>query len=132
MLYDLRTRNYSRNMTDQVQLFVVNNPMCFCTEPCHNKTLTPPLEQIYDPCNGPEDILGIDSVSEQPSSNSYTYIVRATDGFLRYLFAIPIQETDAVFIDKTPLTTNSAQHAYVLQKRNFLIGDRLRVELIVK
>ena len=91
MLAELRKRYYVPGLTEKVQEFVNNCQTCIKMKPVKNNSITPPLEPIYDPCNGPEDIMEIDLVGELPRSNGYTHILTACD-FSRYLFAIPIRK----------------------------------------
>ena len=79
-----------------MQEFVKNCQECIKAKPAKPNTLVPPLEPIYDPCNGPEDILEI--VGELPRSNGYSHILTACDYFSRYLFAIPIRKPDTKHI----------------------------------
>ena len=71
MLNELRKRLYAPNLAQKVQEYVDNCQMCIRTKPISQSKITPPLQKIYDPCNGPEDILEIDLVGELPSSNGY-------------------------------------------------------------
>ena len=71
MLSELRKRYYIQNLTEKVQVFVNNCQECIKAKPAKPNTLIPPLEPIYDPCNGPEDVLEIDLVGELPRSNGY-------------------------------------------------------------
>ena len=74
--------------------------------------MTPPLEPIYDPCNGPEDVLEIDLVGELPRSNGYSHTLTACDYFSRYLFAIPIRKPDTKSVVDALLDIFT-KHAYV-------------------
>ena len=93
-------------------MYVSNCIECIKAKPVNPKRLTPPLEKIYDPCNGPEDVLEIDLVGELPNSNGYTHILTACDYFSRYLFAVPIRKPDAKSVVKA-LMQIFTQHAYV-------------------
>ena len=44
-------------------------PRLYQSEACKFGTVTSTLEPLYDPCNGPEDVLEIDLVGELPRSN---------------------------------------------------------------
>ena len=84
----------SPNLAEKVQKFVNNCQDCIKAKPIKPISVTPPLEPIIDPCNGPEDVLEIDLVGELPRSNGYSHILTACDYFSRYLFAIPIRKPD--------------------------------------
>ena len=94
MLGELRKRYNIPNLTEKVQEFVNNCQDCIKAKPVKPNTVTPPLEPVYDPCNGPEDVLEIELVGELPRSNGYSHILTACDYFWRYLFAIPIRKLD--------------------------------------
>ena len=69
MLAELRKRfNYVPGLTEKVQEFVTNCQTCIKSKPLKNNSITPPLEPIYDPCKGHEDILEINLVGELPRS----------------------------------------------------------------
>ena len=112
MLSELRKRYYVPNLTEKVQEFVNNCQECNKTKPAKPNTLIPPLEPIYDPCNGPEDVLEIDLVGELPRSNGYSHILTACDYFSRYLFAIPIRKPDTKSVVNALLDIFT-KHAYV-------------------
>ena len=112
MLSELRKRYYVPNLTEKVQEFVNNCQECIKTKPAKPNTLIPPLEPIYDPCNGPEDVLEIDLVGELPRSNGYSHILTACDYFSRYLFAIPIRKPDTKSVVNALLDIFT-KHAYV-------------------
>ena len=74
--------------------------------------IRPPLQKIYDPCNGPTDLMEVDIVGPLPASNGFTHILTAIDVFSRYLFAVPLRKPN------TPSVVNAllsvfAKHAYV-------------------
>ena len=112
MLNELRKRIYFPNLAQRVQEFIDNCQMCIRTKPVPRSKITPPLQQIYDPCNGPEDILEIDLVGELPSSNGYTHVLTACDYFTKYLFAIPIRRPDTQSV-VSALMQIFTQHAYI-------------------
>ena len=112
MLSELRKRYYVPNLTEKVQEFVNNCQECIKTKPAKPNALIPPLEPIYDPCNGPEDVLEIDLVGELPRSNGYSQILTACDYFSRYLFAIPIRKPDTKSVVNALLDIFT-KHAYV-------------------
>ena len=97
-----------------MQRFVNNCQTCIKSKPVKSDTITPPLEPIYDLCNGPEDILEIDLVGELPRSNGYSHILTACDYFSRYLFAIPIRRPDTKSVVDALIDIFS-KHAYVPQ-----------------
>ena len=112
MLGELRKRYYIPNLTGKIQIFVNNCQECIKAKPAKPNTLIPPLEPIYDPCNGPEVVLEIDLVGELPRSNGYSHILMACDYFSRYLFAIPIRKPDTKSVVESLLDIFT-KHAYV-------------------
>ena len=67
---------------------------CMKSKSVKETQLRPPLQKIYDPCDGPEDLLEIDIVGPLPTSNGFTHILTAVDVFSRYLFAVPLKRPD--------------------------------------
>ena len=112
MLSELRKRYYIPNLAEKVQVFVNNCQECIKARPAKPNTLIPPLEPIYDTCNGPEDVLEIDLVGELPRSDGYSHILTACDYFSRYLFAIPIRKPDTKSVVDALLDIFT-KHAYV-------------------
>ena len=112
MLVEFRERYYIPNLSEHVSKFVSNCTDCLKAKPANPKHLTPPLEKVYDHCNGPEDILEIDLVGELPCSNRYTHILTACDYFSRYLIAIPIRKPDTKSV-VTALMQIFTRHAYI-------------------
>ena len=112
MLHELRKRYYSPNLSELVLQYVSNCQDCIRSKPIRKAAITPPLQQIYDPCNGPEDILENDLVGELPPSNGFTHILTACDYFSRYLFAIPIRKPDTKSVVEA-LMQIFTQHSYV-------------------
>ena len=112
MLQELRKRYYSPNLTEKVQTFINNCQACIQSKPVAKEKLRPPLQKIYDPCNGPEDLLEIDLVGELPNSNGFTHVLTAVDVFSRYLFAIPIRKPDTHSVVRA-LMSIFTRHAYV-------------------
>ena len=94
MLHRLRERYYSSYLSELVWQYVSNCQDCIRSKPIQKTAITPPLKQIYDPCNGPEDILEIVLVGELPPSNGFTHVLTACDYFSRYLFAILLRKPD--------------------------------------
>ena len=112
MLHELRKRYYSPNLSELVLHYVSNCQDCIRSKPIRKAEITPPFQQIYDPCNGQEDILEIDLVGELPPSNGFTHILTACDYFSRYLFAIPIRKPDTKSVVEA-LMQIFTQHSYV-------------------
>ena len=95
MLGDLRKKYQAPNLAEKVHEFVNNCQDCIKTKSVKFSTVTLPLEPIFGPCNGPEDVLEIGLVGEfQPRSNCYSHILTACDYFSRYLLAVPIRKPD--------------------------------------
>ena len=103
MLGELGKMYYIPNLAEKVQKFLNNCQECIKVKPVKPSTVTPPLELIYDPCNGPEDVLEIDLVGELSRSNGYSHILTACDYFTRYLFAIPIRKPDTKSVVARPI-----------------------------
>ena len=78
----------------------------------NESNLLPPLQKIYDPCNGPTDLLEIDIVGPLPASNGFTHILTAIDVFSRYMFAVPLRKPDTKSVINALLSV-FAKHAYV-------------------
>ena len=112
MLGELRKRYDIPNPAEKVQEFVNNCQDCIKAKHVKLNTVTPPLEPIYDPCNGPEDVLEIDLVGELLQPNGYSHILTACDYFSRYLFAIPIRKPDTKSLVDA-LLDFFTEHAYV-------------------
>ena len=112
VLVELRKRYYIPSTSELVSKYVSNCIECIKTKPVNPKGITPPLEKLYDPCNGPEDVLEIDFAGELPSSNGYTHILTACDYFSRYLFAVLIRKPGTKSVVKA-LMQIFTQHAYV-------------------
>ena len=112
MLVELRKRYYMPGLSEHVAKYGSNCTDCIKDKPVDPKRLVPPLEKIYDPCNGPEDVLEIDLVGKLPCSNGYTHILTACDYFSRYLFAVPIRKPDPKSVVNA-LMQIFTQHAYV-------------------
>ena len=111
MLHELRKRYYSPKLSELVLQNVLNCQDCFRSKPIRKAAITPPLQQIYGPCNGPEDILESDLVGELPPSNGFTHVLTACDCFSRYLFAIPIRKPDTKSVVEAVMR-NLTQHPY--------------------
>ena len=111
-LYYLRQKYYCPNLIPTVQAFIWNCQTCIRSKPIAKRHLQPPLQKIYNPSNGPEDLLEIDLVGPLPPSNSYTYILTAVVLFSRFMFAIPLRRPDAQSVIKGLLLTFT-RHAYL-------------------
>ena len=85
---------------------------------CSNTQLQPPLERIYNPGVGPEDVMEVDLVGELPASNGSTQILTACDVFQRYIFGGPLRQVSASWVVHA-LPQISTQHAYVPRHRPF-------------
>ena len=66
--------------------------MCIWAEHCSNTHFRFRLEQIYNPCDVPEDVMKVDLVTELRAPNGYTHILTACDIFSWYRFAVPLQQ----------------------------------------
>ena len=95
MLHALRQRYYSPNLAERFQRFVINCGNCIKAKPYAEHKMEPPLQRIYDPCDGPNDIMENELVGELPNSNGFTHFLKATDIILRYLFAVPLKKPDS-------------------------------------
>ena len=135
MLAELRKRYYIPNLAEKVQNFVNNCQDCIKAKPVKPNTVKPPLEPIYDPCNGPEDVLEIDLVGELPRSNGYSHILTACDYFSRYLFAIPIRKPDTKSVVEALLDIFT-KHAYVpkhiITDKGYAFTSQVITELMEK
>ena len=115
MMYQLKQRFYCRNQPAlhlKVQAFLSNSPTCIRSKPIAKQQLRPPLLKIYDPSNGPEDLLEIGLVGPLPTSNRYTYILTAVDKISKLMFATPLRRFDAQSVVKGVMLIFT-RHAYV-------------------
>ena len=112
MLYELRKRYYSPNLACKVQKVLDGCENCMKSKSVKETQLRPPLQKIYDPCDGPEDLLEIDIVGPLPASNGFTHILTAVDVFSRYLFAVPLKRPDTHSVVRGLLSIFT-KHAYV-------------------
>ena len=112
MLYELRKRYYSPNLACKVQKILDGCENCMKSKSVKETQLRPPLQKIYDPCDGPEDLLEIDIVGPIPASNGFTHILTAVDVFSRYLFAVPLKRPDTHSVVRGLLSIFT-KHAYV-------------------
>ena len=112
MLYEIRKRYYSPNLAGKDQKVLDGCENCIKSKSKKESQLRPPLEKIYDPCDGPEDMLEIDIVGPLPASNGFTHILTAVDVFSRYLFAVPLKRPDTHSVVRGLLSIFT-KHAYV-------------------
>ena len=112
MFYELRKRYYSPNLACKVQKVLDGCENCMKSKSVKETQLRPPLQKIYDPCDGPEDLLEIDIVGPLPASNGFTHILTAVDVFSRYLFAVPLKRPDTHSVVRGLLSIFT-KHAYV-------------------
>ena len=85
---------------------------CKRSNSVNESKIRPPLQKIYDPCNGPTDLMEVDKVGPLPTSNGFTHILTAIDVFSRYLFAVPLRKPDKPSFVNALLSV-IAKHAYV-------------------
>ena len=84
-------------------------------KPIPQQQQRPPLQKVYDPCNGSDDLLEIDLVGPLPPSKGYTYIVTAVAVLSRCMLAIPLRWPEAQSVVKGPMSIFT-RHAYVPKK----------------
>ena len=120
MLYHLRQGYYCSNLAAKVQAFTNNCQTCIRSKPIVKQQQRPPLQKIYDPSNGPEDVLEIDLLGPLPPSNDFTYILTECDVFARYIFAIPLRRHNAQLVGKG-LISIFIRQAYVM---NTILTDK--------
>ena len=111
-IYDLRQKNYCPNLADKVQSFINSCQICIRSKRIAKDHLRPPRQKIYDPRNGPRDLLEFSLVGQLLPSNGYTYILIVVDLFSKYILAILLGRPDAQSVVKG-LMTIITRHAYV-------------------
>ena len=111
-LYTLTQRYYYPNLAAKVQEFKKKSISKQC--------LGPPLQMVYDPTSGPEDLLEIDEVRQLPPINGLTHILTAVDVFSKFIFAIPLRWPDAPSVERG-LSSIFNIHAYV---RKTILTDK--------
>ena len=89
----------------------------------------PPLQKIYDPNNGAEDLMEIDLIALLQFFNLFTYILTVGDGFSPYLFAVPLRKPDTESIVNVP-SSLFQKHAYVPKHILTVKGTVLTAELM--
>ena len=131
MLFELRKRYYSPNLALKVQKVLDGCENCMKSKSVKEPQLRPPLQKIYDPCDGPEDMLEIDIVGPLPASNGLTYILTAVDVFSPYLFAVPLKRPDTHAVVKGLLSIFT-RHAYVPKQILTDKGTTFTAELLTE
>ena len=111
MLHELRKRYYSPSLAEKTQKILGSCETCMRSKSTNESKIRPPLQKIYDPCNGPTDLLEVDIVGPLPASNGFIHILTAIDVFSRYLFAVPLRKPVV-----NALLSVFAKHAYVLTR----------------
>ena len=111
-LHELRKRYYSPNIACKIQKVLDGCENCMKSKSVKEPQLRSPLQKIYDPCDGPEDMLEIDIVGPLQASNGFTHILTAVDVFSRYLFADPLKRPDTFSVVRGLLSIFT-KHAYV-------------------
>ena len=81
MLNELRKRFYSPSLATNVQKVIDGCEICMKSKSIKEYQLRPPLQNIDDPSDGPEDMLEIDIVGPLTASNVFTHILTAVDVF---------------------------------------------------
>ena len=81
MLHELHKRFYSPSLSEKTQRILERCETCMRSKSTSETKLHPPLQKIFDPCNGPTDLLEVDIVGPLPASNSYTLILTEIDVF---------------------------------------------------
>ena len=88
MLKVLTLKNYAPDPTRKVQ----DCQICIRSKPCSNRQLRPPVEQIYDPNVGLEDVKETDLVGEITTSIDYTHILTACHIFSKHLLVAVLRQ----------------------------------------
>ena len=128
MLSELRKGFYAPHLAPKVQSYLENCQVCYRTQPCQNSCIRPPLQRTCDPCDGPEDIMEINRVSNLPKSNGYSYPVMACDVFSRFLFAVPLRKPDTTSVVCTLLQTFTQQpyvHKHTITDKGTAFNSQL-------
>ena len=112
MLHELRKRYYSPNLACKVQKVLDGCENSMKSKSVKESQFRPPLQKIYDPCDGPGDMLEIDIVGSRPASNGFTHNLTALDVFSRYLFAVLLKRPDTNSVVRGLLSIFT-KHAYV-------------------
>ena len=112
ILHELRKRYHSPNLAEKTQKILESCETCKRSNSVNESKIRPPLQKIYDPCNGPSDLMEVDIVGPLPTSNGFTHILTAIDVFSRYLFAVPLRKPDKPSFVNALLSVFD-KHAYV-------------------
>ena len=129
MLHEIRKRYYSINLAVKVQQVRDSCKWCTHTKRVDDSKLKPPLQKIYEPSNGPEDLMEIDIVGPLPNSNGSTHILTGKNVFSRYLFAVPLRKTDINAVVRA-LMSIFLKHAYVRKHIITVKGTVFTAELL--
>ena len=127
MLHELRKRYYSPSLAIKVHKVLDGCETCMKSKTVKESPLRPTLQKIYDPCDGPEDMLEIDIVGPLRASNVFTHILTAVDASSRYLFAVPLRRPETHSVVKGLLSIFT-RHAY---KPKHILTDK-RTAFIVE
>ena len=84
MLHELRKRYYSPSLAKKTQKTLESCETCMRSKSTNESKIRPPLQKIYDPCNGPTDLMEVDIVGPLPASNGFTHILTAIEVFSRF------------------------------------------------
>ena len=112
MLHELRKRYYSPSLAEKTQKILESCEICMRSKSTNESKLRPSLQKIYDPCNGPTDLIEVDIVGPLPACNGLTHILTAIDVFSSYLLAVPLRKPDTIHL-VTAILSVFAKHAYV-------------------
>ena len=112
MIHELRKRYYSPSLAEKTQKQLEHCETCMRSKFTNESKIRLPLQKIYDPCNGPTDLMEVDIVGPLPASNGFTHIMTAIDVFSRYLFAVPLRKPNTPSVVNAQLSV-FAKHAYV-------------------
>ena len=112
MLHELCKRYYSPSLAEKTQNRLESCEPSMRSKSTNQSKIRPPLQKIYDTCNGPTVPMEVDIVGPLPASNGFTHILTAIDVFSRYLFAVPLRKPDTPSVVNTLLSV-FAKHAYV-------------------
>ena len=92
--HEFRKRFYFPGFTEYLLSHVRNCLTCLQLKRLHNKSLTPPLQELSSLQSFPGDMLQIDLVGPFQSS-FYRYVLTGIDVFTKYLFAVPLTSPSA-------------------------------------
>ena len=112
MLHELRKQYYSPSLAEKTQKILESCETCMRSKSTNESKIRPSLQKIYDPCNGPTDLMEVDIVGPLPASNVFTHILTAIDVFSPHLFAVPLRKPDTLSVVNALLSI-FAKYAYV-------------------